>query len=151
MTALATEASRADIAPQRLVALVRKELVRPDRALIATEDAFRFRHLLIRDTAYEALPKSTRAELHERFADWLDAKAALVEQHEIIGYHLEQAAGYRRELDPHDPSAATLARGVTERLGRAGAQHSSAATSPLLRTCFDARSRSPPMRSSDGS
>ena len=119
VTALAPEASRVDV-PQRLVALVRKELVRPDRALIATEDAFRFRHLLIRDTAYEALPKSTRAELHERFADWLDANAALVEQHEIVGYHLEQAAGYRRELDPHDPSAATLARRAAERLGRAG-------------------------------
>ena len=36
------------------------------------EDAFRFRHLLIRDTAYDALPKATRAELHERFADWLE-------------------------------------------------------------------------------
>jgi len=119
VTALAPEASRVDV-PQRLVALVRKELVRPDRALIATEDAFRFRHLLLRDTAYEALPKSTRAELHERFADWLDANAALIEQHEIVGYHLEQAAGYRRELDPHDPYAATLARRAAERLGRAG-------------------------------
>jgi class 3 adenylate cyclase/tetratricopeptide (TPR) repeat protein len=119
VTALAPEASRVDV-PQRLVALVRKELVRPDRTLIAAEDAFRFRHLLIRDTAYEALPKSTRAELHERFADWLDANAALVEQHEIVGYHLEQAAGYRRELDPHDPSAAGLARRAAERLGRAG-------------------------------
>ena len=119
VTALAPEASRVDV-PQRLVALVRKELVRPDRALIATEDAFRFRHLLLRDTAYEALPKSTRAELHERFADWLDANAALIEQHEIVGYHLEQAAGYRRELDPHDPHAATLARRAAERLGRAG-------------------------------
>ena len=119
VTALAPEASRVDV-PQRLVALVRKELVRPDRPLIATEDAFRFRHLLLRDTAYEALPKSTRAELHERFADWLDANAALIEQHEIVGYHLEQAAGYRRELDPHDPHAATLARRAAERLGRAG-------------------------------
>ena len=35
----------------------------------------RFRHLLIRDAAYEALPKAARAELHERFADWL-ARAA---------------------------------------------------------------------------
>ncbi|MCA1482043.1 adenylate/guanylate cyclase domain-containing protein, partial [Bradyrhizobium sp. NBAIM08] len=29
-------------------------------------------------------------------------------------------AGYRRELDPHDPSAAALARRAAERLGRAG-------------------------------
>jgi class 3 adenylate cyclase len=53
----------------RLAALVRKGLIRPDRAQLAGEDGFRFRHLLIRDAAYEALPKATRADLHERFAD----------------------------------------------------------------------------------
>ena len=48
--------------------LVRRELIRPDRALYPGDDGFRFRHLLIRDAAYEALPKATRAELHLRFA-----------------------------------------------------------------------------------
>src|SRR5207247_11417620 len=52
----------------RLAALVRKELIRPGRPLLAGEDGFRFRHLLIRDAAYDALPKASRAELHERFA-----------------------------------------------------------------------------------
>src|SRR5205085_11292049 len=46
--------------------------VRPDKAQLPGEDAYKFRHLLIRDAAYEALPKATRAELHERFAAWLD-------------------------------------------------------------------------------
>ena len=55
----------------RLLALARKELIRPDRAEFAGEDAFRFRHLLIRDAAYQAMPKEQRADLHERFADWL--------------------------------------------------------------------------------
>jgi predicted ATPase len=45
----------------RLAALVRKELIRPDRPQIPDEDGFRFRHLLIRDAAYEALPKAVRA------------------------------------------------------------------------------------------
>ena len=49
----------------RLAALVRRELIRPDAAHFAREDGFRFRHLLIRDAAYEALPKSSRADLHE--------------------------------------------------------------------------------------
>src|SRR5262249_22761619 len=57
---------------RRLVSLVRKELVRPDMSQLLGDEAFRFRHLLIRDAAYEGLPKATRAELHERFADWLD-------------------------------------------------------------------------------
>jgi tetratricopeptide (TPR) repeat protein len=66
---------------------------------MAGADAFRFRHLLIRDAAYEALPKQARAELHERFADWLEHEgAALVELDEIAGWNLEQAVRYRGEL-----------------------------------------------------
>jgi class 3 adenylate cyclase/tetratricopeptide (TPR) repeat protein len=84
-----------------LVALVRKDLVRPDRAQLAGEDGYRFRHLLIRDAAYEALPKATRADLHERFAAWLETRGPeLVEIDEIVGYHLEQAFKYRAELGP---------------------------------------------------
>ena len=85
----------------RLAALVRRELIRSDRPQFAGEDGFRFRHLLIRDTAYDALPKTTRAELHERFAAWLEEQGGeLVELDEIVGYHLEQACRYRSELGP---------------------------------------------------
>ena len=83
----------------RLTGLVRKELIRPDKAQLPGEDAFRFRHLLIRDAAYDALPKAARAELHERFADWLEEHGAdLVELDEMLGYHLEQAIAIRQEL-----------------------------------------------------
>ena len=95
-----------------LAALVRKELIRPDRPQLAGEDGFRFRHLLIRDAAYDALPKATRAELHERFASWLEQHGTeLVELDEILGYHLEQACRYRAELGlPDDGSLAAAAR-----------------------------------------
>jgi predicted ATPase/class 3 adenylate cyclase len=85
---------------QRLLALVRKELVRPDRSELPGDDAYRFRHLLIRDAAYEALPKSTRADLHERFADWLEHVVGerQAEYEAIIGHHLEQAYRCRLEL-----------------------------------------------------
>jgi class 3 adenylate cyclase len=119
VTALAPEPQREDV-PIRLLSLVRKELVRPDRTQIAGDDAFRFRHLLIRDTAYEALPKATRADLHERFADWLAAHGELIELDEIVGYHLEQAARYLRELDAAEPRARELAVRAAERLGAAG-------------------------------
>jgi class 3 adenylate cyclase/tetratricopeptide (TPR) repeat protein len=89
-----------------LLALVRKELIRPEQTELPGEDAFRFRHLLIRDAAYESVPKEMRAALHERFAAWLDAHAHLVEQDEIVGYHLEQAAGYREEIGSPDPAVA---------------------------------------------
>src|SRR3989475_12928125 len=100
------------------MALVRKELVRPDRTQLPGDDAFRFRHLLIRDAAYDGLPKATRAELHERFAAWLEEHGAdLVELDEILGYHLEQAVRYRVELGAPDDK---LSGRAAERLGSAG-------------------------------
>ena len=106
--------------PARLVALVRKELLRPDRTQLAGDDAYRFRHLLIRDAAYEALPKSSRADLHERFADWLEEHGAdLIELDEILGYHLEQAHRYRLELGPADERAKQLADRAGVRLADA--------------------------------
>ena len=101
-----------------LTTLVRKDLIRPDRATLPGEDAYRFRHLLIRDAAYESLPKATRAELHERFAEWLDERGSdLVERDEIVGYHLEQAYRYRAELGEARPA---LGERAAERLGNAG-------------------------------
>jgi class 3 adenylate cyclase/tetratricopeptide (TPR) repeat protein len=96
----------------RLAALVRKELIRPDRGQLVGEDGFRFRHLLLRDAAYDALPKSVRADLHQRFASWLEQHGAeLVELDEILGYHLEQVCRYRAELGaPDDPVLAAAAR-----------------------------------------
>ena len=83
----------------RLAALAPRELIRSERPQLAGEDGFRFRHLLIRDTAYDALPKTTRAELHQRFAAWLEQHGQqLVELDEIVGNHLEQAARYLGEL-----------------------------------------------------
>ena len=58
----------------RLAGLVRRELIRSEHTQIPGDDGFRFRHLLIRDAAYDALPKSARAELHERFASWLEER-----------------------------------------------------------------------------
>ena len=105
-----------------LMSLVRKELVRPDRSTLPGEDAFRFRHLLVRDAAYEAVPKAQRAELHERFADWLEriAGEAVVEQEEIVAYHLEQAHAYRIELGPADERARDLAERASARLASTG-------------------------------
>jgi class 3 adenylate cyclase/tetratricopeptide (TPR) repeat protein len=82
-----------------LAGLIRKELIRPHPAALPDDEAFRFRHLLIRDAAYDGLPKATRAELHERFARWLEkAGAGLPELDEIAGWHFEQAVRYQREL-----------------------------------------------------
>ena len=102
-----------------LSALVRQELIRPDSAVFAGDDAFRFRHILVRDAAYESLPKTTRAQLHEQFANWLEGKE-LAERDEILGYHLEQAHRYQRELDPGADVLPALADRVAEHLTAAG-------------------------------
>ncbi|MGN6169359.1 MAG: ATP-binding protein, partial [Solirubrobacteraceae bacterium] len=103
----------------RLAGLVRRELIRPHPAMLQGDEAYRFRHLLIRDAAYDALPKAERAELHERFAEWLESVGAgLPELDEIIGWHLEQTVRYRQELGQEvEPS---LPRRAAERLYRGG-------------------------------
>jgi class 3 adenylate cyclase/tetratricopeptide (TPR) repeat protein len=106
----------------RLLQLVRRELIRPERATFADDEAFRFRHLLVRDAAYDALPKELRATLHERFAEWLAGRSAalLAEYEEIVAYHLEQAYRYRAEIAPADPSLDGLAERAALHMAAAG-------------------------------
>ena len=101
--------------------LVRKDLVVPGRSLLAGEDSFRFRHLLIRDVAYDFIPKPLRADFHERLGDWLEeADVDLGEDADaVIGYHLEQAYRGRQETGALTGSDEQLARRAAERLAAA--------------------------------
>ncbi len=127
----------------RLASLVRKELIRADDSRFLGEDGFCFCHLLIRDAAYDALPKATRAELHERFAGWLDEQgSAPVEREEILGYHLEQAHRYRVELGSPTTRRARSVNAPPATWLRPGVGRSLAATSTPSPTCSSARSRS---------
>jgi DNA-binding SARP family transcriptional activator len=100
-----------------LLALVRKDFIEPRRSMRGTEDAFRFRHVLVRDAAYESIAKELRAELHERYADWLDARGG---EDEIVGYHLEQASGYHAEVAGPGARLSELPVRAAERLASAG-------------------------------
>ncbi|MCI0633635.1 MAG: AAA family ATPase [Actinobacteria bacterium] len=142
VTTLSPEAQRPTVRP-RLLALARKELIRPDRADFVGEDAFRFRHLLIRDAAYQAMPKEQRADLHERFAGWLERTAGdrLPEYEEILAYHLEQAYRYRVELGPPDERARAIAQAAADRLlssaDRAEERGDYATAQSLLERCAE--------------
>jgi class 3 adenylate cyclase/tetratricopeptide (TPR) repeat protein len=107
---------------EQLQMLVRKELIHPHRSVFVGDDGFRFRHMLIRDAAYGGMPKEARADLHERFAEWLERQAGerAAEYEEIVGYHLEQAYRYREELGPVDATGRELADRAAERLASAG-------------------------------
>ena len=125
-------------ASQLIMSLVRKELVRSERSGALGDDAFRFRHILIRDSAYQAIPKERRAELHEGFADWIAHVGGerAEEADEIMGYHLEQAFRYREALGPLDEDALELGRRASQRLTAAGrralARHDARAVINLL-------------------
>ena len=102
--------------------LVRKDLIRPDRSTLPGEDAYRFRHILVQESAYEALPKDVRSTLHERFAEWLERTAGdrIEEQEEILGYHLERAYRYRELLGVVSDAHRAVAKQAAERLASAG-------------------------------
>jgi class 3 adenylate cyclase/tetratricopeptide (TPR) repeat protein len=121
VAALSPEAERGEVGRQ-LQSLVRKELIAPEASPFSGEDAFRFRHILIRDAAYSAIPKESRADLHERLAEWIEERVAdrAPEFEEIIGHHLEQAYRYRRELGATVRTVDSVARRAAGRLASSG-------------------------------
>src|SRR5262245_19937844 len=74
--------------------LVRKELVRPARrSSVEGQEEFAFWHVLVRDVAYQQIPRATRAQKHRPAAAWIELIAGdRAEDHaEILVYHGEQA------------------------------------------------------------
>ena len=90
----------AEASERPLETLQRKLVIEPVRRPGARVDMLRFRHLLLRDAVYEAIPKRRRAELHERVASWMESwfSDRLGEVEEIVGYHYEAAANYSAAL-----------------------------------------------------
>jgi class 3 adenylate cyclase/tetratricopeptide (TPR) repeat protein len=139
VAALSPEAVRAGVV-DHLAALTRKQFVRPSQA--AKDDfLYRFHHHLVRDTVYNGLLKRARATLHLEFVRWADQWVAAsdrgLEFQEILGYHLEQAHRYLKELGPLDDEGLTVGRDAARRLGAAGqratARDDMAAAAGLLR------------------
>jgi class 3 adenylate cyclase/tetratricopeptide (TPR) repeat protein len=108
-----------------LVTLERRDFVEPHpQSAIAGDDEYGFRHILIRDVAYDRLPKGRRAELHVRFTEWLSALGGPEGEFvEIVAYHLEQAcrlAGQiaRGPIAPPVLEAASALAGAAEKAQR---------------------------------
>jgi class 3 adenylate cyclase/tetratricopeptide (TPR) repeat protein len=128
--------------PAHLDALARKQFVRPDPSERSFQDAYRFHHVLIRETAYDGLLKRARATLHEQFVRWADRVNGdrAMEYEEILGYHLEQAYSYLAELGPLDDDGLALGADGARRLSSAGRRARgrgdlSAAANLLERAC----------------
>ena len=106
---------------RNLQTLIAKGLVQPGSGRSSHQD-YSFRHNLIQEVVYRSIPKSLRAELHHRYADWLEISVSdsFPARSEILGYHLEQSVRYRTELWPADPESAALSHRAAGHLETAG-------------------------------
>jgi hypothetical protein len=107
-------------ADEHLEVLVRKGLLHRAETDLPDVEALRFGHVLVRDAAYATLPKRVRAQLHERFARWLDAARRGPAYDDFVGSHLEAAHRNLSELGVLDVQAQGLGREASDRLAAAG-------------------------------
>ena len=107
---------------RNLQTLVAKRLVQHEPSDRRPGEEYSFRHILIQEAAYRAIPKSLRAELHHRYADWLEYVLwePATERPEILGYHLEQSVRYLSELRPAEAQSSPLPRRAAGHLEAAG-------------------------------
>ncbi|MGH3064530.1 MAG: ATP-binding protein [Gaiellaceae bacterium] len=110
-----------------------REIVLPEtRSSISGQDAFKFKHVLIREVAYGGLSKAARAGYHQRFAEWL-RKHAGEELLEVRAYHLDHATALLAELDGAPPKRlATEAAAALEEAGRRALAREANATARKL-------------------
>ncbi len=109
------ELAGVDSVGRSLTALARKRLVQPCESDMAGQEAIRFCHVLVRDSAYATLPKTVRADLHKRCARWLERAGGGEAYDGFVGGHLE--AAYLARADLGEPDAQTVALGA-EAAGR---------------------------------
>jgi class 3 adenylate cyclase/tetratricopeptide (TPR) repeat protein len=121
LTELSPERIRPDLGVY-LDSLLQKDFLDLDDSSEWEDESYRFHHVLIRDAAYRSMLKERRAELHERFADWLSSSARAVEteHEELVGYHLEQAYRLLERLGPLDERGRELARRAGAALASSG-------------------------------
>ena len=106
-------------------ALVARELIVPAR------ERFEFRHVLIREVAYQTLPRSARARLHSAAGRWLEEQAAGRAEilAELVAYHYREAAMLASRTDPDAPETRQVRRKATDWLARAADVAAAAAAS----------------------
>ena len=108
--------------------LVRLDLIRADHGPTSAPlppnsgAGYRFRHATVKTVAYERLPDDRRAELHERYADWLERETEdrRSQFDEIVAHHFYEAYRYTRRLDPGGERVTELASRAGERYAAAG-------------------------------
>jgi class 3 adenylate cyclase len=94
--------------------LERREFIRRERnSSVAAETEYAFRHALVRDVAYEQLPRAERAERHRRAAQWIESLGRPEDTAEMLAHHYLAAIDYARAAglpidDIAEPARAAL-------------------------------------------
>jgi tetratricopeptide (TPR) repeat protein len=74
---------------------VRKEFVtRSRRSTVSGEDEYVFRHALVRDVAYEQIPRADRVDKHRMAADWIESLGRPDDHAEMVAHHYASALEY---------------------------------------------------------
>ena len=105
-----------------LGALSRQELIKRQAPSGGHGPVYAFRHLLIRDAAYDSISLGRRAELHTQFADWWERAVAddAPQFHAILGYHLDTACRCHEKLSEPASAHSELATRAGAALAAAG-------------------------------
>src|SRR2546428_2883630 len=106
--------------------LVDKDLLRSTGA-----DIFAFRHILIREAAYQTLTRAERGRLHAAPAAWLEGLAGEREDSlaELIAYHYREAATMATAPRPGEAGNERIRREAVGWVGRAPAVAAAGAAS----------------------
>jgi class 3 adenylate cyclase/tetratricopeptide (TPR) repeat protein len=98
---------------QNLAALERRDLIRRDPAsMFENEEQYTFKHVLIRDVAYELLPRAQRQERHAEAAHFIEESTPEIgEAAAALGRHWRGAGNTERAVDYYLSAAAEAERG----------------------------------------
>ena len=103
----------ADTLQQTLAALERRDLIRREpSSMFEGEEEYTFKHVLIREVAYELLPRAERQARHAEAATFIEERTPEVgEAAAALGRHWRAAGNLERAVDYYIAAAAEAERG----------------------------------------
>jgi class 3 adenylate cyclase/tetratricopeptide (TPR) repeat protein len=133
---------------ERLHSIGRKEFItRVRRSSVAGEDEYVFRHALIRDVAYEQIPRAQRADKHVQAARWIESLGRTGDHAEMLAHHYLDALNLRRASGTVDEELVGRVRAATQDAGdRALALHGSSAAIQYYRSALELLAADDPNR-----
>ena len=114
---------------------VKDLVVQRSPSSLAEASEYGFRHVLIRDVAYDSLPKRDRSRLHRDIALWAEAELSdrIDEFSELIASHLAAALAYEEEF-AEDPADLRAIRELTMKAARRAARRAEAMSQVAVAT-----------------